>query len=84
MRGPMMDTTISMLDRITDERSTRLGVITDDPSVTMPHVTIPHVAEWLSPIPSIVAAQLFTVAAAELRGIDPQRPRGLHKVTRTT
>jgi glucosamine--fructose-6-phosphate aminotransferase (isomerizing) len=84
MRGPMMDTTISMLDRITDERSTRLGVITDDPSVTAPHVTIPHVAEWLSPVPSIVAAQLFTVAAAELRGIDPQRPRGLRKVTRTT
>ena len=83
MRGPMFATTTSMLDRIQSERSTRLGVITDDPSLNAPHVTVPHVNEWLSPIPAIVSAQLFTLGIAELRGIDPEQPRGLHKVTRT-
>lgn len=84
MQGPMFDTTRSMLERIRDERSTRLVAITDDDSLPFRHVTIPRLAEVLSPIPAIVAAQLFTVAVAEGRGIDPQQPRGLNKVTRTT
>ena len=84
VRGPMFDTTTAMLDRIRTERSTRLMAITDDPELPVPHVTIPRIAEWLSPIPAIVAAQLFTITIAEARGIDPEQPRGLHKVTRTT
>lgn len=84
MRGPMFDATTSMLDRIRTERSTRLVAITDDPKLPVQHVTVPRIAEWLSPIPAIVAAQLFTIAVAEARGIDPQQPRGLHKVTKTT
>ncbi len=84
MRGPMFATTAAMLERIRTERSTRLVAITDDVSLPFRHVAIPHVAEVLSPIPAIVAAQLFTIAIAEARGIDPQQPRGLNKVTRTT
>lgn len=84
MRGPMFEDTTDMLDRIRRERSTRLVTITDDPGLAYPHVAIPQVAEWLSPIPSIVAAQLFTIAIAEARGVDPEQPRGLSKVTKTT
>ncbi len=40
--------------------------------------------EWLSPINAVVPAQLLAVGAAELRGIDVDRPLGLQKVTRTT
>lgn len=39
--------------------------------------------EWLSPLVGILPAQLFSAALAEGRGLDPERPRGLHKVTRT-
>jgi glucosamine--fructose-6-phosphate aminotransferase (isomerizing) len=84
MRGPMFATTAAMLERIRTERSTRLVAITDHASPPFRHVTIPHVAEALSPIPAIIAAQLFTIAIAEARSIDPQQPRGLNKVTRTT
>jgi glucosamine--fructose-6-phosphate aminotransferase (isomerizing) len=80
----MFATTAAMLERIRTERSTRLVAITDDVSLPFRNVAIPHVAEVLSPIPAIVAAQLFTIAIAEARGIDPQQPRGLNKVTRTT
>lgn len=42
-----------------------------------------HVPEWLSPITSIVAGQRLAVAVARARGHDPNRPRGLAKVTLT-
>jgi glucosamine--fructose-6-phosphate aminotransferase (isomerizing) len=36
-----------------------------------------------TPIPYIVPAQLFAATLAEVKGFDPDRPRGLSKVTRT-
>ena len=42
------------------------------------------VPEWLSPLTTIVPAQLLALHLALARGGDPDRPRGLRKVTRTT
>ena len=39
--------------------------------------------EWLTAIPAIVAAQIFTYHLTMARGLDPDLPRGLKKVTRT-
>jgi glutamine---fructose-6-phosphate transaminase (isomerizing) len=48
-------------------------------------VAIPaSVPEWLRPIVSIVPAQLFAYHLTLARGLDPERPRSLSKVTRTT
>lgn len=82
-RGPTFEGNAEALSRIRDETGAQVVVITDG---ILPHdrITIPEGPEWLSPLPAIVAAQLFTVRAAELAGIDPDRPRGLTKVTRTT
>jgi glucosamine--fructose-6-phosphate aminotransferase (isomerizing) len=44
----------------------------------------PGVPEWLAPIVSIVPAQLYAYHAALARGVDPERPRHLRKVTLTT
>jgi glucosamine--fructose-6-phosphate aminotransferase (isomerizing) len=41
------------------------------------------VAEWLAPIVAIVPAQLHAMHLAISRGLDPERPRGLNKVTET-
>lgn len=41
------------------------------------------VPESLSPLPLTVAAQLFAYHVAASRGLDPDRPRGLKKVTQT-
>jgi len=41
------------------------------------------VPEWLSPITAVVAGQLFALHLTEARGLDPDRPRRLQKVTRT-
>jgi glucosamine--fructose-6-phosphate aminotransferase (isomerizing) len=39
--------------------------------------------EWYTPIPYIIPAQIFAASLAEWKGIDPDRPRTLSKVTRT-
>ena len=42
-----------------------------------------EVDELLSPIAYIVPAQLFALHLAQVKGMDPDAPRGLHKVTLT-
>ena len=42
------------------------------------------VPEWLRPVVSIVPAQLFALHVTRARGLDPDEPRYLSKVTRTT
>jgi len=41
------------------------------------------VPEWLSPLTSIIPGQLFAMHLAHARDFDPDRPRGLRKVTET-
>jgi glucosamine--fructose-6-phosphate aminotransferase (isomerizing) len=43
----------------------------------------PHIHELLSPIPYIIPAQLFAALLAEAKGLTPDRPRSLSKVTKT-
>jgi len=39
--------------------------------------------EWLSPITAIVPGQLLALHLALARGLDPDVPRGLQKITLT-
>ncbi len=43
----------------------------------------PPVPEWLSPLLAIIPGQLFALFLAAARDFDPDRPRGLQKVTET-
>ncbi len=43
----------------------------------------PKLPEWLAPVGLVVPGQLLTEALARRLGIDPDRPRGLSKVTQT-
>ncbi|HEY3381913.1 MAG TPA: SIS domain-containing protein [Vicinamibacterales bacterium] len=43
-----------------------------------------RIPEWLSPIVAIVPGQLLAFHLSRQRGFDPDNPRGLSKVTRTT
>jgi glucosamine--fructose-6-phosphate aminotransferase (isomerizing) len=42
------------------------------------------IPEWLSPIAAVVPGQLLAFHLSRQRGFDPDQPRGLSKVTRTT
>ena len=39
--------------------------------------------ELFTPIPYIIRAQMFAASLAEERGLNPDQPRALNKVTRT-
>jgi glucosamine--fructose-6-phosphate aminotransferase (isomerizing) len=43
----------------------------------------PEVDEFVAPIPYIVPGQLFAALLAEAKGLNPDAPRSLSKVTRT-
>ena len=49
----------------------------------MVHRDSPTVPEWIRPIVSIVPAQLLAYHVTRARGLDPESPRSLSKVTRT-
>jgi glucosamine--fructose-6-phosphate aminotransferase (isomerizing) len=64
------------------ERAAEITVIGDAPGERQ--LAVEPVPEWLSPLCTVIPAQLLAVGAAEHRGLDVDRPVGLQKVTRTT
>ncbi len=70
-----------------EERGARLAAISDDGAVLSRAQAClrlpPAVPEWLSPLVAIAPGQLWASALARARGQDPDRPRGLTKITLT-
>lgn len=68
-------------------READLLVVSDTPEAlalaTTPLPLAMPVPEWLSPITAILPGQIFALELALARGLDPDAPRGLRKVTRT-
>ena len=85
--GAVLDSMRDLLRYLHTERRAELVVISDDAEVlSWAQVALPlpqGVPEWLSPLVSIVAAQLFTYRLTQAKGYDTERPRGLSKVTKT-
>ncbi len=69
-------------------RGAELLVISNVPAaLELARTPLPLAAEmpeWLSPIPSIIPGQVLALHLALAKGLDPDLPRGLQKVTRTT
>ena len=42
------------------------------------------IPEWLTPILTVIPGQLFACRLASEKGLDPDNPPGLHKITQTT
>ncbi|MGH8952489.1 MAG: SIS domain-containing protein [Acidimicrobiia bacterium] len=86
-RGPAIDDVFDVLRR-SAEAGASLVVIGNDPRAEEVTAQVlgfgPEVEEWLSPIPAIVIGQLFAYHLTLAKGLDPDAPRGLRKVTRTT
>jgi glutamine---fructose-6-phosphate transaminase (isomerizing) len=85
--GPTEPDLVELLGRLRTDLDAALMVLSDVPAaldlarwpVRLPAAT----PEWLGPIVSIVAGQLHALHLTKARGLDPERPRNLHKVTRT-
>jgi glucosamine--fructose-6-phosphate aminotransferase (isomerizing) len=79
---------LTLLRRLREDLDAELMVVSDRPEalglarwpVALPEGT----PEWLGPIVSIVPGQLHAMHLTRARGLDPELPRNLLKVTRTT
>lgn len=75
---------VPVLERLRD-RAADLTVIGDaEHAGQLPAIVVPRVAEELSPLLEIIPLQRLAHAMAVARHHDPDAPRGLSKVTRTT
>ncbi len=79
---------VTLLARLREDLGAELMVASDDVEA-LGHATWPvslpsGTPEWLGPIVSIVVGQLHALHLTRARDLDPERPRNLRKVTRTT
>jgi glucosamine--fructose-6-phosphate aminotransferase (isomerizing) len=85
--GKVLQPMTSLLRRLRSQYKAELVVISNSRaalSLAQTPISLPAgLPEWLSPIVSIVPAQLFSYHLARTRGYDPDHPRTLHKVTST-
>jgi glutamine---fructose-6-phosphate transaminase (isomerizing) len=85
--GPTAAGLVQLLGRLREDFDADVTVLSDVPealAVASRPVPIPPVAaEWLAPIATVVAGQLHALHLTRARGLDPDAPRSISKVTRT-
>ena len=85
--GPTEAPLVALLERLRDDLDAAIAVVSDRPSALAlarwPFAMPQGTPEWLGPIVSIVIGQLHALHLTHARGLDPERPRNLNKVTRT-
>jgi glucosamine--fructose-6-phosphate aminotransferase (isomerizing) len=84
--GVMLPGVKKLIERLRELKADTLAITSDldaaalcTRSIIMPR----EIDEFLAPIPYIVPGQLFAALLAEAKGLDPDAPRSLSKVTRT-
>src|SRR6185295_12640532 len=84
--GVMLDGVKRLIERLNELHADTLAITSDldaasscTRSIIMPR----EIDEFLAPIPYIVPGQLFAALLAEAKGLNPDAPRSLSKVTRT-
>jgi glucosamine--fructose-6-phosphate aminotransferase (isomerizing) len=85
--GKVLDDVMKLLDRLVTEQQAELLVLSNNDKaldLARTPIRLPKpLAEWLSPLVSILPAQLFCGHLTEAKGYDIDNPRLLRKVTRT-
>ncbi len=84
--GEVFDDVARLILELRQRRAT-IAMISND-AFLLSHadlaMTLPTtIEEWLSPIIAVIPGQLLALTLARARGLDPDRPRGLQKVTQT-
>jgi glucosamine--fructose-6-phosphate aminotransferase (isomerizing) len=84
--GPELGAQLELLSRLKTDHGARLLVVSDaaeartlDEGLALPAGIPP----WLAPIVEIVPAQLYAYHLTVARGLDPEQPRSIRKVTET-
>jgi glutamine---fructose-6-phosphate transaminase (isomerizing) len=84
--GKMLPGVKELIERLSELRAETLVITADEEAarscsraIRMPG----EIDEFIAPIPYIIPAQLFAALLADAKGLDPDAPRSLSKVTRT-
>lgn len=84
--GVTKKSNVELLRRLKELNADSLSITNDEEIAGLSSLSIRmpiDLDEFLSPIPFIVPAQLFAAYLAEAKGLDPDAPRSLAKVTKT-
>jgi glucosamine--fructose-6-phosphate aminotransferase (isomerizing) len=85
--GAVYQDLMTLLTRLKEDYLVELLVISDqDEALSLANsaLRLPEgIPEWLTPIISIVPAQLFCYYLTQSKGYSTESPRSLHKVTKT-
>jgi glucosamine--fructose-6-phosphate aminotransferase (isomerizing) len=82
--GPMADDLALLVEGLERERQAKVLALSGSPVTGAQQLPFPDdLPEWLSPLSSIVVAQLFCYHLTLAKGLSTEAPRGLHKVTLT-
>jgi glucosamine--fructose-6-phosphate aminotransferase (isomerizing) len=85
-KGVTKKSSIELLKRLHELNADCLSITNDAAiaSLSPNSLCLPaEIDEYLSPIPFIVPAQLFAALLSAAKGIDPDAPRSLSKITKT-
>ena len=86
-KGKVFNSMLQMLQRLREQIAAELVVISNDRralSLAQVPLKIPaETPEWLSPLVSILPAQLFAYHLTLAKGYNTEQPRSIRKVTET-
>jgi glutamine---fructose-6-phosphate transaminase (isomerizing) len=78
--------TIDLLKKLHEAGADTFSITNDEETAFLSSRSLPmpaEIDEFLSPIPFVIPAQLFAAHLASAKGLNPDAPRSLSKVTRT-
>ena len=84
--GTELEAQVALLTRLKEDHGARLLVISDAPAAREidEGLALPDgIPPWLAPIVEIVPAQLYAYHLTVARGLNPEHPRSISKVTET-
>lgn len=84
--GEVSEDVTSLINELIHRKSELILISDDQKLLDTAHLSfdIPSsIPEWLSPIVAVIPGQLFAFTLAKVKGLDPDQPQGIHKITET-
>ena len=84
--GHVLEDMRTLIQRLIQSQAERIVISDDAELLGQAHLPLPLPAglpEWLSPAVAVLPGQLFGFALAQARGLSPDKPEGITKVTET-
>jgi len=84
--GQVLEDMRTLTQRLIQSQAERIVISDEAELLGQAHLALPlpgGVPEWLSPAVAVLPGQLFGLALAQARGLSPDKPEGLSKVTET-